>query len=984
MKIIKPFPACLTFLLIISLSTSYSQIKTAEPKDPASYVNPFIGTGGHGHTYPGAQVPFGMVQLSPDTRLTGWDGCSAYHYTDSIVYGFSHTHLSGTGCSDYGDILLMPTTGKVSWINTDYSSLFYHSKETAKAGYYSTRLEKYNILAELTATKRVGFHRYTFPAGNQSNIIFDLKHRDEVLESSIQITGRDEIRGFRRSKAWADNQVVYFVVKFSKPFDKSGIVSDDIPATGKTTATGRNLKAFVTFTTAEGEIVLVKVGISPVSIEGALKNLQAEIPGWDFNQIREQAFRDWNKELSKIKVEGGSDDDKTVFYSALYHTMLSPNLYMDVDGSYLGRDFKVHKAVGFDYYSVFSLWDTYRAFHPLFTLIDEKRTNDFINTFIKEYEQGGLLPVWELSSNETFCMIGYHSVSVIADAWSKGIKGFDASKALEAMMHSANTDKYGLPYYRKLGYVPGDQEHESVSKTLEYAYDDWCIAQLAKGLGKKDEYKEFIRRAQSYKNLFDPSTWFMRPRMNGGWYSPFEPSEVNNNYTEANAWQYSFYVPQDLDGFIRLLGGRDKLAARLDEMFNASTETTGRKQDDISGLIGQYAQGNEPSHHMAYLYNYTGKPWKTQEKVHKIMTEMYTNRPDGLIGNEDCGQMSAWFVMSAMGLYQVCPGYPQYVIGTPLFDRVTITQENGKAFAIIAVNRDEKDFYVQSGRLNGQPYNRSYIPHKIIREGGYLELVMGDAPGKKWGATNYDVPRTFITDNPIVPLPSIDAAYKTFSDSMEISMRHVSKDARICYTLDGKDPDSTSTLYTHSFYIRKNITIKAIAYIKGLGTSVIDEASYIKIPGGRSVKLNTQYENQYTAGGSSGLIDGVQGSTNWRLGNWQGYTKNDMDAVVDLGKVQAVEKVTVGFLQDVGAWIWFPPEVIVSVSNDGINFREVAVLMTGVSDKDEKVQIKRLTASVKGEARFIRVRAKNYGKIPSWHPGAGQDSHIFTDEIEVE
>ncbi|HEX7411530.1 MAG TPA: GH92 family glycosyl hydrolase, partial [Bacteroidales bacterium] len=568
-------------IILISGMLAIMTLAQAQERTPGDYVNPMIGTGGHGHTYPGAVVPFGMVQLSPDTRLDGWDGCSGYHYSDSIIYGFSHTHLNGTGCSDYGDILLIPTTGEVIMNNgangkPGYSSRFKHNSEHAEPGYYSVFLEKPGVIAELTATSRVGFHSYTFPESTQANIIIDLVHRDEVIASSLRIISNTEVEGMRRSKAWAEDQHVYFVARFSKPFSTSGIAVDDIIKIGLKNATGKHLKAYFQFKTSAGEKILVKVGISSVSTDGARKNLDSEVPGWDFAKVRAGARDIWNQALSRIKVSGGTDDQKTVFYTALYHTMINPVMASDVDGNYRGRDLKVHNAEGYNQYTVFSLWDTYRAYHPLMTIIDQKRTTDFIKTFLAQYDQGGLLPVWELSGNETNCMIGYHSVSVIADAYIKGIRGFDAAKALEAMKKSANQDKLGLSYYRTIGFIPSEHEHESVSKSLEYAYDDWCIAQMAQSLGKMEDYKEFIKRGQNYKNVFDPQTGFMRARYNGGWYSPFTPGEVNFNYTEANSWQYSFACPQDIDGLITLQGGKDKLAAKLDALFTADTRTSGR------------------------------------------------------------------------------------------------------------------------------------------------------------------------------------------------------------------------------------------------------------------------------------------------------------------------------------------------------------------------------------------------------------------------
>jgi predicted alpha-1,2-mannosidase len=512
-------------------STAFSQSSLTD------YVNPFIGTGGHGHTYPGASMPFGMVQLSPDTRLDGWDGCSGYHASDAVIYGFSHTHLSGTGCSDYGDILFMPAARAVTTVNYNYASSFDPATEAAQPGFYSVYLKDNKVQVDLTVTPRTGFHKYVFRSEGIQNIVIDLKHRDKVLVSGLKVTGPDEVEGYRISQAWAQRQIVYFVAKFSKPFKSWSAASGDELLANVADLSGDNIKVIFRFDPSTGDHILVKVGISGVSAEGARMNLENELPGWDFDKTREDAREAWERELGRIVIEGGTPDQRTTFYTALYHVMLNPNLYMDVDGSYRGRDLEVHKSDGFRNYTVFSLWDTYRAAHPLFVLIDRRRTGDFINTFIHQYEEGGMLPVWELSGNETNCMIGYHAVPVIADAWIKGVRGFDEEKALEAMKHSAEQDHFGLKYYRSMGYVPADKEGESVSKTLEYAYDDWCIAQFAKGTGHAADYDTYIKRAQYYKNLFDPATGFMRAKQNGTWFSPFDPFEVNFNYTEANAWQ---------------------------------------------------------------------------------------------------------------------------------------------------------------------------------------------------------------------------------------------------------------------------------------------------------------------------------------------------------------------------------------------------------------------------------------------------------------
>lgn len=952
---------------------------------PADYVNPMIGTGGHGHTFPGVSVPFGMVQLSPDTRLDGWDGCSAYHNSDTVIYGFSHTHLSGTGCSDYGDILLMPVRGVVKLAGYGYASPFKKSEEHALPGYYSVWLEKYGIRAELTATARTGMHRYTYPASDAAGIVLDLVHRDQVLESGVKVISNTEIEGFRVSRAWAPRQMVYFVARFSKPFSSFTIESDEMALQDVKEANGKNIRALFRFSTNNNETVVVKVGISGVSMEGARKNLDAENEGWDFDLIRAKAMKAWNVELGKILVEDGTPAQMKVFYTALYHTMLQPNVYSDVDGRYRGRDLKIHEADNFDYYTVFSLWDTYRAAHPLYTLVDQKRTVDFIKTFIRQYEEGGALPVWELSSNETGCMIGYHAVPVIADAYLKGITGFDAEKALEAMKHSAELDHLGLKHYKSKGYIPADQEGESVSKTLEYAYDDWCIAMMAKAMGKEDDYRTYIKRAQNYKNLFDRSTGFMRAKLNETWFSPFDPSEVNFNYTEANAWQYSFYVPHDLEGLMILLGGRERFSQKLDALFSADSKTTGRDQADISGLIGQYAHGNEPSHHMAYLYDYAAEPWKSQELVHRICKEFYLDQPDGLIGNEDCGQMSSWFVFSAMGFYPVTPGAGLYAIGTPLFPDATISLENGKKFRIRANSLNENNFYIQSATLNGKPYSRCYLLHSDIMKGGELVFNMGAEPNKAWGIGAGGFPFTRISDQLITPVPAVQKGERTFIDSTIVSLSSPVSGTIIHYTLDGKEPTLKSGKYFRPFIFRKSTTLKAFAFKQGVPPSNVITAEFVRIPGNRKITLKTGWSGQYAAGGDVALINGIRGGENFRTGTWQGYEGDDVEAVVDLGSAQPVKSVSLGALQDQDSWIFMPEKVLFSYSADGVNFTEMGSVSNDTDAHAPGSVQREFTMNFKQvNARYIRVVAKNRGVCPSWHLGAGKKAWIFVDEITIE
>jgi predicted alpha-1,2-mannosidase len=977
-------------LLFIALALALGALPLSAEglPNPLLFVNPFIGTGGHGHTYPGASAPFGMVQLSPDTRLTGWDGCSAYHYSDSVIYGFSHTHLSGTGCSDYGDILLLPMSNLLIDMNQTPERLnkdvFSHSNEKAEPGFYSVNLKNSGIKVELTTTERVSVHKYNFPDGAKySYLLIDLEHRDYLLGSELKIIDSVTLGGFRRSAAWAQNQVVYFYIKLSQPIHDLSMQVDSGKNAGIANPEVKVIRSYIEFT-GNGNLT-VKVALSPVSVDGARKNMEAEAPGWNFDAIRAGTRQKWLDYLNRIQVKG-TTDEMTNFYTALYHVALAPNIYQDVDGMYRGRDLRVHKAEGYDYYTVFSLWDTYRAFHPLLTIIDQKRTTDFINTFIAQYEQGGKLPVWELSSNETECMIGYHSVSVIADAMIKGIGGFDREKAYEAAKHSATNFNYrGLGVLDKLGFLTAEKESESVSKTLEYAYDDWCIALMAKFLGKTEDYKYFTQRAQNYKNLFDIQTGFMRPRINGGWYSPFDPFEVNNNYTEANSWQYSFYVPQDTKGFIELFGGMAALEKKLDELFSADTKTTGRDQSDISGLIGQYAHGNEPSHHIAYLYSYAGVPWKTQEKASEIMTSLYLPKPDGLSGNEDCGQMSAWYVMSALGFYPVCPGSEQYTFGSPLFESAIINLENGKKFIVRCTNKSPENIYIKSAKMNGKTYNLAYIKHSDIMNGGELEFVMDSKPNKSWAVEEKSLPVTDIKDNVITPAPYLVNAPRSFKDKVSIEFGCIDKNARIRFTLDGSEPNTTSAIYQKPLTIDSSVTIKFYAEAPGKEKSKIISASMKKVNHDWLVSILSKFSNQYTAGGPGGLVDGIYGEDNWRLGGWQGHIGNDFVAVIDLRKLQKINKVSCRFLQDIRSWIWMPKEIVVYSSFNGTDFKEIGRMQTNIPEDDMKMQIKKFNLEFENTyTQYIKVVGVNIGPIPAWHDGAGEPAFIFIDEITVE
>lgn len=966
------------FILICSCKKEETIQPAQKVKGLITYVNPFIGTGGHGHTYPGATMPFGMMQLSPDTRLDGWDGCSGYHYSDSFIYGFSHTHLSGTGVSDYGDILLMPTN-EINFNNgadgrKGYKAHFSHDNEVAEPGYYKVHLDSTNIDVELTVSERSGIHKYQFPSNENQIAILDLIHRDKVIDAKIEKISNTEIQGFRFSDAWATDQRLYFYIKTSHAFN-------DMLQSPPMQGMPEGQKIALNFINPNNEPIYIKIGISAVDTDGARKNLQQEIGNKSFDQVKIEAQDNWEKQLDKIVVESSNHDYKTTFYSALYHTMLAPNLYQDVDGRYRGMDLKIHETKDFEYYTVFSLWDTYRAAHPLYTIIERDRTNDFINTFLAKYDEGGIMPIWDLSACYTGCMIGYHAVPVIADAYLKGIKDYDVEKAFSAMKHSATRDKLGLKSYKEFGFIPVEEESESVSKTLEYAYDDWTIAKMAKALGKEDDHKTYMERAQYYKNVFDPQSQFMRGRFRNTWFAPFDPYEVNFNYTEANSWQYSFYVPQDITGFIKLLGGKDKLEAHLDKLFTANAKTSGRNQVDITGLIGQYAHGNEPSHHMAYLYNFVNKPHKTQEKVYQILTELYKNEPDGISGNEDCGQMSAWYVFSAMGFYPVTPASNQYIIGTPLFDSATINLEDGKQFHIVAHELNTENKYIEKVYLNGKPLNQSYISTQDIMSGGSLEFHMTHSPSD-WGSQEGQEPIIAINDYQIVPVPFIAEGDVAFKGKTEVVLESADKEATIYYSLN-KD---NFKLYDNSFTISEPATLEVYSE-KNKKQSAHITTQFYKIDPNVSIRLDTKFANQYNGGGDNALIDGIYGTQDFRTGTWQGYFDNDLIATLDLGSKKTINSVTVNFLQDQRSWIFYPTEVTCLGSNDGVQFIELSdpfKINATIPSEDSKIKTLEFKKP-NSKFRFIKIIAKKLGELPEWHLGYAHDgrSWLFVDEISI-
>jgi len=775
-----PSPAPARSLILLSALCTWAMagmvVAAPAPKADAAAarayasVDPFIGTGGEGHTFPGAVVPFGMVQLSPDTQIKsrkeGYGWAAGYRYDDTTITGFSHTHFSGTGHSDLGDVLVMPVAGEVKLERGEvgkpgsgYMSRFSHDGEIAQPGYYAVTLQDYGIRAELTASPRVGVHRYQFPKGKPAHVLVDLRtsmydYPGKVQWSRMRLRADGTVTGFRETRGWAPGRQLYFAMRFSQPVSghQFNDTEQDVPYKGfpppgekdprqRAQIEGRQLVGAFDFDAAAGKSMVVKVAISPVSEDSAIANLDAEVPGFDFDGVRNAAKAQWMQALGAVDVDA-PEAQRRSFYTALYHTLMGPSLFMDSDGRYRGPDNAVHQAKGFTNYSTFSLWDTYRALHPLLTLVQpEQRNNDFINSLLASHEHSpyGVLPVWAFHGQETWCMIGYHAVPVIADAYMKGIRGYDTTKALKAMVDSASYGPYdGIAQYMQLGYVPIDEEGEAASKTLEYAFDDWTIARMAESMGNKEVADTFGKRAANWRHAFDEKTGFMRARKrDGNFREPFDAtaSGYGSDYTEGNAWQYSWYVPQDVAGLAAAHGGEDKLVARLDAVFDAKVDPKiFEHMEDITGLIGWYAHGNEPSHHVAYLYAYAGQPWRTQERLGQIMATQYAARPDGLAGNDDLGQMSAWYVFTALGFYPVAPGSNEYIIGRPFLPRASLNLPNGKRFTVVAEGLDAAHPYIGRAMLNGKPLERTFIRHEEIMAGGELHFTMQAGADKAWAS----------------------------------------------------------------------------------------------------------------------------------------------------------------------------------------------------------------------------------------------------------
>lgn len=991
----------------------------------SAWIDPMIGTDFTGHTFPGATYPFGMVQLSPDTRPKAgdWTGCSGYHYSDSTIYGFSHTHLSGTGCDDLCDILLTPG---------GQPSSFSHEREKASAGYYEVFLEGPQVLARLSVGRRVGMHEYHFPAGGEMVVGLDLKHRDVLLEGSIEVEG-NVVSGHRKSSSWSRDQDVYYYIEFSSKVasyergDGSVLLRFEPGAgaegTGARAGKSANAKAGSEAAAGAERVLTARVAISSVSVENAKANLMSEYPR-DFESLRAQTSAAWEEYLHRFPLPRRLDRhkaaplkiDPTIYYTALYHCAIHPSLLSDSNGEYRGMDRRVHKTEGWDRYTIFSLWDTFRGLHPLLTEAMPELTADFMRSFISIYEQAGKLPVWELWGWETDCMIGYNAAPVIADVVAhdyveRGLLSRGEVETLfQAMLASARNGQYGLDSFRANGLVLADDEHESVSKTLEYAYDDWCVAQVAAYLGHDAEYQEFMRSSQYWRNVFDPAVGFVRGRLNGRWVTPFNPREVNNHFTEANSWQYSFFVPHDIPGMIEAYGGPEKFKAALDALFSAEQATTGRTQVDITGLIGQYAHGNEPSHHVAFLYDYIGKPEKTDAIVRRIMSELYTSAPDGLCGNDDCGQMSAWYVLAAQRKYPVCPGSG------------IRAEEDAEAKAGVGA---------RAGAGVG------------ARAGAGVGAALMPSPKFERIVTNpvFVVENDIFKDSAVVTIANIQDGAKAFwrvaSSAAAGADTEAGTNAGVkASTMAGvgaKDGGAEASTIWREYdgspiIVHESSTLEAYCEAgpqpgaeAGIARSFTTTCRLSKIQQDKVISLGAQYSRQYTAGGPEGLIDGQRGKLAWRTGGWQGYQDTDFVATIDLLEIKDIHTIGAGFLQDARSWIWSPVDVSFEVSCDGTNYTPVATLSTPIAAQDYTIQTwnaqveltdpssatsqtRTVTdqsdatdqvgsttsqssatdqVGVTCQARYVRVRATNFGIIPDWHPGVGCPAFIFIDEIWV-
>ncbi len=984
------------------------------PDDPLKLADPMIGTDGTGHTFPGATTPFGMVQLSPSNDFKSWAWCSGYHYTDSVLKGFAHNHISGAGLSGLGDILLMPATGDIR-VNpgseerpeTGYRSRFSHDNEFASPGYYRVLLEDYNITAELTASQRVGFHRYTFHDGGDGHVIIDPTHGldQSVIETEVAFVSDRMLRGFKHSAGDDGLRTVYFYAWFSKPFIDKGVAVDDRTDTTASKAKSKNAKAFVRFDPAPGEAIEVKVAMSHVSYEGAKTNFEAEAVEADFDGTWKAAEKSWEEKLKKFRIKGLDPSEERVFYTAVYHSFISPNLISDVDGNFIveGEQYRSEEP----HYSNFSTWDTYRALHPLFCLVDQKSNSRFVKALTSRYhDQQVGLPLWELLGYDNKCMIGYNAVSPMVEAVLKDVDGVDPEAVYEAVTAAANNTSpekssvvYGLngmKGYTRLHYVPAEV-NSSVSKTTEQNYYDWAIARLAAKLGKPEDAEQYKARSLGYRNLFRPDKKLLWPKYSNGLWREMDTTrwyDYEMNYVSGNVWGYSSYVPHDVEGLAGLIGGRKAFGHWLDKIFSDSTRLKGNQHVDISGFIGKYGHGDEPSHHMAYLYNHAGQPWKGQKIIRKIMDDFYTDRPDGLVNNEDLGQMSAWYIFSALGFYPVNPAALVYEIGSPNVKEAVLNLENGNRFRVVARNNSKRNRYVQSVRLNGQVLEKTYLTHDQIMKGGLLEFEMGRKPNKQWGTEPGMAAPSAVELNDksklseTLPAPyDVNGAF-VFEDKLKITLACKEPGADIHYTLDGTNPDEKSRKYREPFDISESTRLRAVAVVKGKNPGMIMDQHYYE-----GIDLSTENGNAKvtlnpppTREGDDGarLVDGVFETSYRSDENWCVWQGDDAGIVIDLGEKQRIRSVTVSYLDHTGLWIFPPRAIRLYTSAGGKDFRMHARKTEINSSVTFNPFIRRVPLKFPAvETQYLKIEMENSGEIPEWHKGAGKPALLYAGEIIV-
>lgn len=982
-------------------------------KNNLHLVDPMIGTDGTGHTFPGATTPFGMVQLSPSNDYKGWKWCSGYHYSDSILKGFAHTHISGAGLSGLGDILFMPTAGDIKLNpgtdkdpDSGYRSRFSHKNESSYPGYYQVFLDDYQINVELTTTERVGFHRYTFNSDG-GNIIIDPTHNlaERIKETEIEILSDNEIEGYKYCEGEAGTRKVYFYAQFSKPFKSSGIAINDSLIEQQTKIVHANTKAYASFDIKAGESIEVKVALSFVSFEGAKANFKAEAAERNFNQALAYAENLWKEKLDKFNVESINKEDDRTFATAVYHSFISPNLISDVNGDYIieGATYNSTKPE----YSTFSTWDTYRALHPLFTIVEHEATANFVNSLVKRHsEQKVGLPVWELLGYDNRCMIGYNTVSPLVDAVLKGVEGIDANEVFEAVYaasnaldkHSPNYDVNGMEQYLAFSFVPAEVNC-SVSKTVEQNYYDWCIAKLAKKIDKKQLAIEYKNRSVGYRDLFNSNESYLWPKYQNGKWREMDNltwTDYIRNYISGNIWGYTTYVPHDMETLIELVGGDEKFVQWLDKIFTDTSQIGGETHCDISGFVGKYGHGDEPSHHMPYLYSYTSQPWKTQKYVRQVMDDFYNDTPNGLINNEDLGQMSAWYIFSALGFYPVNPCSSTYIIGSPKVKNATLELENGHEFTVKTKNNAEKNIYIQGLTLNGKDLGRNYITHNEIMQGGELIFSMGNSPNKSFGINPEGFPKSKV----IIPdtLKKAEISYSPydandqflFEGSYELELRCLTENSKIYYTLDGFLPDEKSKLYTKPIHITRSTEINAISINSKGSKSPIFKRNYFSAidisSTNKKVKIHFAHlPKQYGKEDGLMLFDRVVGTNNYGDGTWTGWNDSNCEFVIDFGEERTINFLNVGYLRACRSWIFPPKSITASISESGKEFKIIDRKELGLVDKpeDETMLVRQILKFNKTKTRYLKVSIESSGKMPEWHAAAGYNSWLFIDEIMI-